>query len=439
MHHLGAGNDLPPFWSQMPRFFAYPFSVNGAIFLALLAILAILSFKLFSTSSLLILLPVFVIGSLVIRHGLRVIEFCSQGRARPPSIAELFDGNPTTLKMVGLMLAYGAAVVALARFGWLGTGGIVCLSGLLPASIMLLAIHGSLRSALDPIAVVQLAARTGWSYIGLVLLLMVTSQGPQQALRLLPDTTLRYFAQHSPEVLVAILVVSTAYFNMVMGAMMGYLLFQHHQDLGIAPDQAHAAAPSDQRALALARAVILLRESRYEDALRQTAGTLADYPNDLPVLAYHHKLLCAAGSEPDRVAQHTERYLQALADAQRKRGLVAVLEAARRVLPQYRPHSLALRRALAEEYFLERKCKPAIALLAMMHKEAPGSSEVPAAYFLLARIYSEGVRDDGKALMILDFLLQHFAGHAMAGEITHYRSVIAALAQPDQAGACAAA
>jgi hypothetical protein len=65
MHHLGAGNDVPPFWSQMPRFFAYPFPVSGAIFLALLAILAIVSFKLISTSSLLILLPVFVIGSVL--------------------------------------------------------------------------------------------------------------------------------------------------------------------------------------------------------------------------------------------------------------------------------------------------------------------------------------------------------------------------------------
>jgi hypothetical protein len=65
MHHLGAGNDMPPFWSQMPRFFAYPFSVNGVIFLVLQALLAIVSFKLFSTSSLLILLPVFVIGSVL--------------------------------------------------------------------------------------------------------------------------------------------------------------------------------------------------------------------------------------------------------------------------------------------------------------------------------------------------------------------------------------
>ncbi len=435
MHHLGVANALPPFWSQMPRFFAYPFAVNGALFLALLAALTIGSVKLFDPHGFLFLLPVFIVVSLVIRQGLRVIEFCSQGRRRPPSIVDLFDGNPTTLKMLGLMIAYGMMVGVLGRFGWLGIGAIVCLSGLLPASIMLLAIHGALRSAIDPIRVIELAARIGWSYFGLVLLLVVTAQGPQQAVNLLPAATLAALAQNNPHILMALLVVTTAYFNMVMGAMMGYLLFQHHEHLDIVPDAAHAAAPADPRALALARAVILVREARYEDALRHMAGTVVDYPRDLQVLEYHHKLLCESDGAPERVVQHTERYLQALFDAQRKSRMVAALEAARRVVPTWQPASIALRCALAEEYFMQRRCKPAIALIGMLHKEAPASEALPAAYYLLARIYSEGVRDDAKAVMILDYLLQHFPGHALAGEVANYRKVILSL---DQAGAIAA-
>jgi tetratricopeptide (TPR) repeat protein len=419
----------------MPRFFAYPFSLNGWMFLALLAALTIAAVKLFHPSGLLILLPIFIVGSLVIRQGLRVIEFCSQGRSRPPSIPELFDGNPTALKTLGLILAYGMTVRVLGHFGLLGTGAIICLSGLLPASIMLLAIHGSLRDALDPAQVIQLAVRTGWSYLGLVLLLIITAQGPQQAIALMPAATIKHLAQDSPHVLLAMLVVSTAYFNMVMGAMMGYLLFQHHQDLGILPDDEHATAPADKRALELARAVILVRESRYEDALRQMAGMVVDYPNDIQVLEYHHKLLCESGGDPDRVVQHTERYLQILLDVQRKSRMLSALEAARRVVPHYQPKSIALRSALAEEYFLQRQFKPAIALIGMLHKEAPTSDELPKAYYLLARIYSEGARDDGKAVMILDFLLKHFPGHAMAGEIENYRKVILSLGKIDQAGA----
>jgi tetratricopeptide (TPR) repeat protein len=434
MHHLGVANSLPPYWSQMPRFFAYPFSLNGWMFLALLAALTIAAVKLFHPSGLLILLPIFIVGSLVIRQGLRVIEFCSQGRSRPPSIPELFDGNPTALKTLGLILAYGMTVRVLGHFGLLGTGAIICLSGLLPASIMLLAIHGSLRDALDPAQVIQLAVRTGWSYLGLVLLLIITAQGPQQAIALMPAATIKHLAQDSPHVLLAMLVVSTAYFNMVMGAMMGYLLFQHHQDLGILPDDEHATAPADKRALELARAVILVRESRYEDALRQMAGTVVDYPNDIQVLEYHHKLLCESGGDPDRVVQHTERYLQILLDMQRKSRMLSALEAARRVVPHYQPKSIALRSALAEEYFLQRQFKPAIALIGMLHKEAPTSDELPKAYYLLARIYSEGARDDGKAVMVLDFLLKHFPGHAMAVEIENYRKVILSLGKIDQAG-----
>lgn len=438
MAHLGMAHALPPLWSQMPRFFAYPFKPNGAVFLAVLALLTVIAVKLFATSGMLILLPVFIIVSLTIRQGLRVIEFCGQGRSRPPTIAELFDGNPATLKMIGLMLSFGILVGSLSRFGIPGMLFIVCLSALLPASIMVLAVHGSLRAALSPLQVLGLATRTGWSYLGLVLVLIVTSQGPQKLLTMIPPASMRSLAQHHPELLVALLVISTAYFNMVMGAMMGYLLFQHHQDLGIEPDTEHAVAPLDWRALELARAVILVRESRYEDALRHMAGTITDYPQDVTLLEYHHKLLCESGGAPERVIQHTERYLDVLVKARRTGRLVSVLEAARRVVPHYRPASIAVRTALADEYFQQRQCKPAIALIGMLHKEAPGDPALPAAYHLLARIYSEGMRDDGKAIMILDYLLQHFPDHALAGDIQNYRKVILALAQADQAGACAA-
>lgn len=438
MHHLGVANSLPPFWSQTPRFFAYPFYLNGLLFLGLLALLTIASVKMFPTPTLVALLPAFVIVSLGIRHGLRVIEFCSQGRSRPPSIGELFDGNAATFKMLGMMLAYGILVGALGNLGLLGAGLIVCVSILFPASIMLLAIHGTVRDALDPIQVIQLATRTGWSYLVLVVVLMITAQGPQQAVALLPEGTLESLAQNNPALLLAMLVVSTAYFNMVMGAMMGYLLFQHHQDLGIQPGEEHATGPGDKRALELARGVILVRESRYEDALRHMSGAVADYPNDLHMLEYHHKLLCESGGDPDRVMQQTDRYLQVLFDAKRNKRMVSALEAARRVVPQYKPKSIALRTALAAEYFAQRQFKPAVALIGMLHKEAPGSDDLPAAYYLLARIYSEGVRDDGKALMILDFLLQHFPAHAMIGEVDNYRKVILSLGKGNQAAAVAA-
>lgn len=435
MNHLGLAHAMPSFWLQMPRFFAYPFALNGLLFLALLAVLATAAVKLFTPTSLWIMLPMFVIGSLVIRHGLRVIEFCSQGRSRPPGIGELFDGNPTTFKMIGMIMAYGIMAGMLATLGLVGIAVIVCMSLLLPASIMMLALNGSLRDSLNPFLVAGLAMRTGWSYLGLVLVLIITAQGPQRAIALLPEKTLENLALNHPHVLMALLAVSTAYFNMVMGAMMGYLLFQHHQDLGIEPDAEHAAAPGDTRALELARAVILVREARYDDALRQMAGMAADYPNDVQVLEYHHKLLCQSSRDGDRVAQHTERYLAVLFAAGRKNRMVAALDAARRIAPQYQPKSIAVRTALAEQYFLQRQCKPAVALIGMLHKEAPASPDLPAAYYLLARIYSEGMRDDGKAVMILDYLLQHFPGHALAGEIQNYRKVIVSLRTAVQAGA----
>ncbi len=54
----------------------------------------------------------------------------------------------------------------------------------------------------------------------------------------------------------------------------------------------------------------------------------------------------------------------------------------------------------------------------------PKSAE---AYYLLARVYSEGLRDDDKALMVLDYVLAHFPNHALNGQIGNYRSVLQAM------------
>lgn len=429
MRYLGVGNSLPPFWSQMHRFFAYPFKPNSLIFLAVLALLTTGTALVFSSQEFFIWAPIFIIVSLIIRQGLRVIEFCSQGKSDPPNLLDLFDGNPSTLKMIGLMLAYGAAVGVLGGFGLLGGLAIIALSALLPASIMLLAIRGSLLEALNPSEVFHLAAKTGWSYLGLILVLIIISAGPEQAMGLMPQATLQYLTMQKPYVLFSLFAVSTAYFNMVMGAMMGYLLFQHHDDLGIKADTEDDVRPTDKRALDLARATLFIRESRFDDALSHLGGMISDYPNDADVQERYHKLLCETGKYPDRVAPHTERYLELLLKSQRKNRMLPAYEAARRIVPDYRPKQITVRTALAEEYFRLHQYKQAIVLIGMLHKEAPKSEDLPAAYYLLARIYSEGLHDDDKAIMIMDFLRANFPDHPLAHEIDNYRKVVLSLRQ----------
>lgn len=427
MRYLGAANSSPPFWMQMHKFFAYPLQLNGLIFLALIAALTAGTIQVFDMQSLFVFLPVFIIVSLVIRQGLRVIEFCSQGKTKAPDLLDLFDGNPTTIKMLGLMIAFGVASGLLATFGMLGVLAILGLSALLPASIMLLAVTGSLFEALNPAEIWRVASRTGWSYLGLVMVLALISAGPDQLLQMLPQATLQKMLTQSPHVFFALIAVSTTYFNMVMGAMMGYLLYQHHADLGIETEEPHAAEPTDKRKLGLARAALLLRESRFEDAIRELGGLVTDYPDDADAHGRYHRLLCESDLYPERIAQHTDRYMEFLVRTGRDNRLTGAFEAARQRQPDYLPRQISLRTRLANEYFRQRKYKAAIALLAMLHKEAPQSEDLPEAYYLLARVYSEGLRDDDKALMVLDYVLSRFPDHALNGQIGNYRSVLQAM------------
>jgi predicted Zn-dependent protease len=427
MQYLGVGHSTPPFWSQMQKFFAYPFRANGLIFLALIALLTAGTVLLFERGGLLAWIAIFIVASLIVSQGLKVIEFGSQGKTRPPSLLELFDGNPATLKMIGLMLAYVFGVGALSKLGLLGVLAIFGLSVLLPASIMLLAISGSLLEAINPIQTFNLASKIGWSYLGLVLVLLVISAGPDQALGLLSPATLQKLMTQSPHLLFAMLAVSTCYFNMVMGAMMGYLLFQNHSDLGITLDAEHEVKPTDKRTLDLARAAIFLRESRFDDALRQLGGMLSDFPDDVTVHERYHKLLCESGQTPERISAHTENYLDLLCRKHLDNRLLPAFETTRRVIPTYRPKRVSLRIAVAEACFRQHQHSLAVALLERLHTEAPTSEDLPAAYYLLARVYAEGIRNDDKALMVLDYVHQHFPGHALFIQIDNYRKVVLSL------------
>lgn len=424
---------MPPFWSKMPTFFAYPFQVNGLTFLTLITLLAGIAFIAAHASNLLMILPFFIMISLIISQGLRVIEFCSQGKTQPPDFLDLFNGNSTTLKTLGLMFAYGVALVFISRLGMIGTLGTIALSALMPASIMLLAISGSLAHAIDPTAIFDIARKMGWSYLGLGLILALISAGPEQAIALIPQSKLADMQEQNPEAFTTLLIVMTTYFNMVMGAMMGYLLYQHHGELGIATDDEYNGTETDKRVLELARATILTRESRIEEALRQLGGLISDFPDDTEIHTRYHSLLCESGCYPERIAPHTDRYLEFLIKSQRTELLIPAFEAARKHIPDYKPKVINARIGVANKYFQQRHYKKAVNLLSLLHKEVATSPELPEAYFLLARIYSEGPHDDEKAIMILDYISKHFPNTPLSSQINSYRNMLVTLAQKTKA------
>jgi hypothetical protein len=99
---------------------------------------------------------------------------------------------------------------------------------LLPASVMTLAVTDSLREAIDPARLFAFARKIGRPYLVLFLALLLLMSGSHQAFELVAP-----LAGKSPWLLGLAGAFVGKYFFFIMCAMMGYVLLQYSDELGL--------------------------------------------------------------------------------------------------------------------------------------------------------------------------------------------------------------
>ena len=95
----------------------------------------------------------------------------------------------------------------------------------LPASTMSLAINGSIGDALNPVTLATVMKRIGWPYLILYVFLLLVSAG-SSATQLFLGTVAPVW------LIVQLITFVSAYFTVIMFNMMGYVVYQYHEDLG---------------------------------------------------------------------------------------------------------------------------------------------------------------------------------------------------------------
>ncbi len=383
----------------MLAFFAYPLQLNAVIFTGVIALVAaMLSMGLFS------LVVGVLLFAMVIRYGFRALELQSQGSQQAPAINEVIGGEGATFfKLIGVYLVFSGVL------DWLASAGLfmaVAAAGLfylmLPASIINLAITHSLRSAINPLALFSLMARLGWTYIGMVLVTTIVSSGPGYLIGILFTPR----GGEDFEMTRAFLFVSTAifiYFNNVVYAIMGYVVYQHQEDLGYFSEDDSAGDETDHKKLVLAEIDILMREGRFDDAKVFLVAAVSEFKTDIDIHCRYHQFLVAT-ADKEKLIEHTNNTLPGLLKGNFLHEAGDIYLETIKVDKTYRLKSEKARIKLAEELFKRRKYKLALLQVVNMHKSSPNFAGIPEAYLLAAKIFSEGLNDDASALKLLNFL-----------------------------------
>ncbi|MFA5684870.1 MAG: hypothetical protein WCZ65_06305 [Lysobacteraceae bacterium] len=308
---------IEPFWQRLRAIATYPFRGEALLVLIVLGLLQPLS-----------RIPVlgWLIGLLLLaaayKYAFTVLRDSANGYLEPRT-GVLDVGDMVVFKFLLLNIVLG--ILLLAAIMILGLAAlwplVLLFSAIQPAATMSLAMDDDLGNAMNPATWLAIATRIGWPYLALCLLLAVFQASAANA-----GT---WLARFLPWLLSDIL-VAVAFLWGLIGTfhLMGYLLYQYHEELAFEPGrhQRAAEAPRNRDEELVEAAGVLVREGRSDEAIALLREQMASRAIPLAAHDLFRRLLRQAGAQ-EEMSGHARTYLHLLiVEKQERRALGLIRE-----------------------------------------------------------------------------------------------------------------
>jgi len=397
---------IVPFWERLPSVMLYPAHASAMATIVLLAL-----------GRLVLLMPfvgIFVLLALVAamyRYGFECLRSTADGYLQPPDVT---SGSSIGWKFIGLIvILFVVAIIVMAKLGP-GAGIVLLLFfGIaLPGAIMTLAMEESLVEALNPLKWIAIMTGVGWPYLAVVGLCLVISFSEGYATQavhgLLP----------LPIALVVIGIISN-YALVMTFHLMGYLLYQYHEELGFVPEAAQLVRPAvnvDPTQASLDEVGALVRDGKLEEATERTRGLLRSHGAGPAVHAQYRKLLRAAGNKAG-LLEHGRDSIGNLIDQEDDRAAVDLLRECQAIDPTFAPATALQVTKLAHMASRQNQPQAALLLVKDFHQRFPNSQYVAANYLLAAELLHEHVGKDEEACALLQYVKQTVPNDPLMPEI----------------------
>lgn len=388
--------EIVPFWRRMPRFFLYPFHLTPLVAISLGA-LAMLLIHIVPFGVVIVPLVV-AIG--FFRYAYRVLDRTAHGILSPEQAAEQFqsDGAYRIYKQLAVFMVFGtvSGVVGVMLGDIAGKGAELMLSLVLPATVMVLAVTNSLRRAINPLVLWQLIRVIGWPYL---LLNFCTT-----ALWVAATYVAVVASAMVPTAMVPSLVAWVImFFMLVMFHMMGYVLYQYHDRLGLEQE----GVSTSQRESPADRIAGLIEENRIAEAIDLAYEAQRRSPEDLDARERYHRLL-ELGGPMAQFLSHAQGYIKLLLQRNKPARAIELFNSARQKEPSFRLASAADQLVLAGAADRLGDHKSAMQALLQFDRHYANSREIPAAWLLQGKILSDRLRQDRPAFQLLKLLVLRY-------------------------------
>ncbi|KGQ19987.1 putative membrane protein [Lysobacter dokdonensis DS-58] len=383
-----------PFWHRIPSIILYPLRGAALITLVMLAVLALFR-----------IIPVvgWILGGLMwlgaYKYAFEILRRSADGDMEAPEIVMSVD-NGVVWRFLAMQFVMILFVVGLALTGSMAlvVAGLVLVVFLQPAVTMTLAMTGSLSDALNPSMAFAVVGRVGWPYLAVVGLLFVI-----QASALTAGAWLGNFMPPFAAGWVSTVLAFWGLFSAFH--LMGYLVYQAHEELGYDPAtmQADAARPTLTTAndIAIAQAEPLIREGRMQDAIALLRTEVRTRAVSVEVHDLYRRLLQKAG-DPQTVQEHARQYLHQLMMEKQDRKALGLLRECLDADPSFVPLLPEHGARLAEQARLGGQAQLAVDILHALFNANP--SEPASAHWGLtaAMLLLERFNRNAEAKVLLE-------------------------------------
>jgi tetratricopeptide (TPR) repeat protein len=418
---------IAPFWERLPRFFMFPLQMDKLAFLVLLAVASIIGFLVPLPGSLGIVVVEIAIWLAAFRHAFRTMDLMAHGHIEAGAQADIIRDDPARRnlpwKMAGLLLLWGVItgfVNAVSHF--LGAVLSLFVSAAIPAMTMQLCASNNFTESMAPARWWHYMRTIGWPYLALCFFLFLLMNGAPQALALF--IPLLGGAMALPIVNFVLL-----YFNLIMFALMGYVMYQYHRELGLEVDVAPAeAAPAEEKpklnpeAELDARVGTLLAAGQIKGAVDFAENLVRKQPDHWPACERLLKLLTYLDME-EKLREHQKHcFTVAMKVGRYPTALSIYIElAAAEDPPKLLGHQvLPLAKAAERAYDF----KLAIELVRDFETRFPGHPDIPAVVFFKGRVALERLHNEEIAREHFTEMLDRHYRHELAAEAKRYLQVL---------------
>ncbi|MFT3807235.1 hypothetical protein [Arenimonas sp.] len=406
---------IVPFWHRLREISLYPLQGAALVTLVSLTIARLVHYAPFGWLLNLLIWFAFY------KYAVTVLRRTADGRMSAPEVS--WEGEDSGWLQVMLQFVFVVfAAIGFLAFGVAGgTLVAIVLSIALPGATMSLAMDEDFLKAINPLTWVAIATRIGWPYLavaGLCLVISFSEANAQVVVEKLP-----------PVLNVLVFYFIAQYAALVTFHLMGYLIYQYHEELGheIEAPAARRSLSSDPDQALLDQAESLVREGQTQQAedllgaqIRQRGGT--------PAVHLQYRRLLKLRGDAAKLSAHGRDYIAILLAQQQEK---IALDIARDSLAGDPGFVLAQPEqvnVLAQKAVQLGQSQLALQLVGGFHRRYPRHADVAPNALLEARLLADKLGRDRDALTLLAETRDAFIGHPLRSEMETYRSFLESLA-----------